>query len=647
MDKKHKYSDTIEQKVKGIVIDSEYTTGKQNNDSDEFEAILDMLECVRTEKNADWRSDIFLPQFFSQIVTQASNDASQMFQSRDFVETYITDGTRTKQAEATERLINRTLNQKHLRYYHKYMRAKMFNYLKGECYARYWWEKKVETYEVDRMTVEISEDIDQYGNPLVSPNQIPALVEKTVKVPQKTVLYDRVNFAIIDPRNIFMDNTYCYTLQEKRWVIVVMQTSLDELEDQAEQFGYFNLDVLKDKASTDKRTESADRTDNKNKNENKPDKTPVHYYDKVERFGKFWVVVKETKDDGYPSKVEPGYDQYGVKKENAELIECLITFATNSNTCTLIGFEPQKCRDATGNPYRPLNRGLQYIHPSEDMGIGDGRPARELQIAMNDTFNISNDRTMMATLPTFKIKKYGNEDNDTIRFEPEHLIELEDPNDLQEVVISDNVTGAQNQIGFLKGMMEQALALSPTTMGMLPEHSSTTATAVAGADARTNARSNYKSLTFEHTFLCEHYWMINQLTYQYAEPDTMKKLLSDKVMDFDPDGDYYYKPVSQSIETEYSKNNKIKNLLTFMGYIQRMPHPDVAKMINYIYYKFNTLMGAEWDEFGKTFLDPNKPMQMGPQGQGQQTQQQQQSVSNQYGQPQTDIETAAREAYVR
>jgi hypothetical protein len=601
-----------------------------------------MFECERTEKNADWRSDINIPQFFSLIVTQASNDASPFFANRDFVESYVMDGNKTEESNADERLLNRTLNQKHLHMYHKYMRLRLINYLKGETYARLWWEKKTEIVMRPDKQLVLSGDEDIYGNPLTDrANQTPAVIEEDIQVEDRRVIYDRFNYEVLDPRNVFTDNSYSYSLQDKASVILRSEVTLDKLQEEAEQNDYFNLDQLKDSKDSGE-TETARETTNKNDRETKPDKTPTSYFDKLERFGKFWVIVKEREGnnpEGYPIEVEPGYDDSGIKKEKAEFIECLITFVKNASKTVMIGFQAQKCRAAaTGEPYRPIIRGIHYIHPTEDSGMGDGKPQKELQIAINDTFNINNDRQMLAAIPVLKMKKYGNEDNATIRIEPEHVIELEDPTDLQELNIDDNIQGAHIQIGFLKGMSEQAFAQSPSTMGMLPEDSSVTATAIAGADSRANIRSNYKSLTWEHTFQNPFYWMISQLTWQYAEEETAIKLLGDKILNFNPDGDYYWKPISQSVETEYSKGAKIKQLTNIMALISQSGNPKAPALFNYMTAKVLKLMGDENDAFAKFLLDPNATLP----GTGQQTSPQEQAVSNQTGLPQSVIEEGAR-----
>jgi hypothetical protein len=136
--------------------------------------------------------------------------------------------------------------------------------------------------------------------------------------------------------------------------------------------------------------------------------------------------------------------------------------------------------------------------------------------------------------------------------------------------------------------------------------------------------------------------MISQLTWQYVDKeDTALKLFGDKLLDFNPDGDYYWKPVSQSIETEYSKGTKIKQLTNMMGLIVQVPNPKTAQLLNYMTAKALSLMGDEFDVFAKFLLDPNAPLPIP----GQQTPQQGQATSNQTGLPQSDIETGARENF--
>ena len=109
------------------------------------------------------------------------------------------------------------------------------------------------------------------------------------------------------------------------------------------------------------------------------------------------------------------------------------------------------------------------------------------------------------------------------------------------------------------------------------------------------------------------------MTFMFAKPETAYRLMGEKVYNFDPSKDYWYKPLSQSIEPEYSKAAKRKEWTTLFGYAAQLlgVHPDAPKMLNYIYNEFVKLMGDEYANFATTFLDERKPIT--PQGgQGQQ-----------------------------
>jgi hypothetical protein len=190
----------------------------------------------------------------------------------------------------------------------------------------------------------------------------------------------------------------------------------------------------------------------------------------------------------------------------------------------------------------------------------------------------------------------------------------------------------------LTGKMQNVTSIFPNTMGNVGA-ASTTATAIAGAEQRTNIRTNYKSMTFENTFLVDLYWMIQHMTYRFAKPETGMKLMGEKVYDFNPTRDYYYKPVSQSIETEQSKRSKIQLWTQVLGYISQIQHPDIVKHINYITGQIYSYMGDEFVNFKNKFLDENKPMEGG----AGQLDQLGNPTSNQTGLPQSQGEQSARD----
>lgn len=140
----------------------------------------------------------------------------------------------------------------------------------------------------------------------------------------------------------------------------------------------------------------------------------------------------------------------GNQLKDAVLISVISAFAVSAGGIKiLVRFQQNPYRSATGESYIPLICGLCYIHPSKKDGMGDGKCSRELQIAQDDTVNISNDKVMMATLMTFVGRKGAIEGNDTVFMEPGHVITVEDPvNDIRELEISPDVSGAMNQAEF-------------------------------------------------------------------------------------------------------------------------------------------------------------------------------------------------------
>lgn len=571
-------------------IFDEYDTSRRNKREadEEYESYIGLLDSERSEKDYDWMSDIRLPEFASHMLTQSSIDVDQYFQTRDFVEVYTEDegDEALGNAQSAKELINRTLNQKHLSHYLKYVRAKNINHLNGFVYALCWWE-----YE---------ERFEKIGTEVVSvPTEDGSIEIQQRDVIGKVVVKDRFNYEPLDPRNVFTDNRYVYSIQDKSFIIIRTEKTIQELKDEGI---YENLDNLKPPDETDTSKETYNKDDNQEVKNNQ-------MVDVLDRYGKEWCIVKK-REDGYPSEVEPGYDDDGNRKEGAELHEVIATFIVSNNIKKLIGFRPTWARDAYGTPYKPIIRGLCYVHPSKDHGVGDGKYSREIQVAIDDTFNMSNDRTMLATMPVMKGKRHSIEDNSTVYWQPGHTIELNDTEDLKEMKIDDNINGSLNQMSILTGKMQQVTSIFPTTMGNVGA-ASTTATAIAGAEQRTNIRTNYKSMTFEYTFLTELYWMIQHMTYVFAQPETGVRLMGEKVYQFNPGRDYYYKPVSQSIESEHSKRAKVQSWTQVLGYITQIQHPDVIKLVNYVTGQIFTYLGDEFVNFKNNLLDEKKPMEGG------------------------------------
>lgn len=626
----------IQDALSNVIIDQEYQTAKSNKsiEDTEFETYVDLFDSERPEKDYDWMSDISLPEFPAHMLTQSALDVSQYFATRDFIGAYLEEsGEQAKaNADAAKECINRTLNQKHLHHYQKYVRAKTINHLQGSVYLECWWEQ-----DIKRMVVGQEEEIVD----VAIPNENEVEIKTRMRdVEGDVIVTDRFNYDVIDPRNVFTDNSYVYSIQDKPFIFIRRERTLSQLEAEAERHGYFNLDKLKEgeaPAETETSRETTNSVDEQQKNPIKGDEP----FDLLKRYGKAWCKILEKDEYGDPVRVEPGIDKEGSPLEGAELHEVIITYAVSDASRWLIGFNLQPYTDTEGKPYRPLIRGLCYIHPTKDNGIGDGKSTKELQVAIDDTFNMGNDRVRLATIPMFKRKKYTTADADSFIFEPGGTVDVENADDFQEIPITSDIGGAMTQLGMLTGSMDKVMSIFPTTMGQGPAMASTSATAVAGAESRTDMRTNYKAMTFEHTVLTEQYWMIQQMTYQFAKPETGEKLMGEKLYDFDPSKDYYYKPVSASIESEQSKDVKIQRLIQLMGYTSNVQHPDTVKVLNRLLGRIYELMGDEVSEYGDALLDEGTPID---QGQPVQTEGGGVPATNQTGLPQTPAEQSVRRA---
>jgi len=645
----HEFDENVEKAIINKLAVGEYETHKMQSqqDNEDFETYVALLDADRPEKEQEWRSDISIPEFASHVLTQSSLDVAQYFQTHDFVECYCEDEDEQSllAAQANKELINRTLNRRDLYHFFKFIRSKTTNNLKGSVWAECRWrqETRDDVIGVKRTVEELETDI--LGFPLTDrETQMPATRIVEEKVYGKVPLIDQFEYDILDPRNVVTDNKYVYSAQDKDFVYVRRTRTLEELKRDADVEGYFNLHLLEDVTPTEQ-TETDRETIDKDKPRGAtPNFTGQKRFDVYKRYGKYWAIVKERDEDGYPRKVKPGLDANGNIRKQAEWIELIQVFAKSGTNRTLIAFHPTPYRDHNGVPYKALIRGLCYVHPTRDNGMGDGQFARELQKGIDDTFNISNDRVSLATLPTFKGKRYVTEDNNTTFIEPEHVIELQDPEkDLIELQVSDNIQGALNQIQVLTTKMDQVMAIFPTTMGDMPGKASTTATAVVGAEGKVSGRTNYKAMTFEYTFLTELYWMITQMTYRFAFPETGEKLMGRKVVDFDPTRDYTYKPLSQSIESEQSKMAKIRMWQQVAQMVVQIQHPDTVNMLNYCFGEICKLMGDEYVNFAEAFLGTDVAIQssrqMGSQAEGMEG-----TPTNQNMVPMTGQEAYAREA---
>ncbi len=642
MPDKHKFNEDIENWMAKKVVDEEYKTAKNAMQAEnaDFESTIDMLEGNRNEKNYEWMSDINIPQFVSIILTQGSDWAGQYFQSRDFVDVKLegSDPLDKFKCKAAKKCINQILNNRKIFHYHKYIRGRTINSLAGMVYGLCWWEKKI----VSRKVIKEREEqlsVDNLGNILVpGSDQIPAKRIVKYEDVENEVVKDQFNYQIIDPRNIFTNNKYCYSIQEKDYVIIRDEVSYEDLKLEENEKGYFNLHLVKEFQDGQIETETAKETYKRREIDKEPERKVIKRFDRLIRFGKFLAVMKK-------GIATPGYDKDGKVIEEAELIEAIMEFVIpqGEKAKILIRFQETPYRDSKGEPYKPLIRGWCYIHPTKDIGLSDGKYLRELQIAINDNFNMGMDRVHLGTIPVMKGRKWSLEDNTTLNFEPGNIMELEDPKDVEEFKIDTNIIGTIDVNSMLIGMAEKVSATSPTAMGELPRKPSTTATAVGATEARSNARENYKNLTYEYTFLLDFYWIILQMTYQFAEPETALKMMGDDAQYFDPDADYTYVPLSSNIETEYRKDRKIQQIDQLIGRLVSYPNPKTVKVLNALLAMVFENYGQEFNEYSKYLLDENAPVDMGKATGGTTPANMNQiPTSNQTGTQQTEAEQMAR-----
>jgi len=619
---------------------TQYDLARRNQGSEDadFSSTIDMLECRRTEKDYEWLSDVFLPEYASIHLTEAAQWVGQYFPTRDFVEVYLGSGVPESKmkAAAAKDYINSMLNVRELHHYQKYVRARSINSTRGCVYVVCSWKQRLKTVKQSGQQPSVT-GYSENGEPITG--MIPIENETTVPI------IDRFEYDVVDPRNVFTDNKYVYSIQDKEWVAIRSEMTYEGLKELEEENGYINLDLLKDDPSNNV-TDTSRETDEK---ANDPKAKPVlKYYDIVEFFRKIWAVVKNRDEFGNPTEIDYGFTDSGNIKQNAELIEAIVTIAYSGNKKILIRHQPNPFISSIGNPFRPIIRGLCYIHPTKDVGISDGNYGRELQALINDMLNMGIDRSKLSMMPTLKVRRQAYDDNDSIYFEPEHSMIVENSDDITEFKIDGNIESALNIVGIAKSSLQQLESIYPTTMGELPGRASTTATAVAGADAKTNLRSNYKSLTFEYTFLVDFYWMMLQMGYAFMHPITAMKIMGDKAQYFDPEAEFNYQPVSSNIETEYNKQTKIKMYDQILGRLVGMAQavPAIIPIIANILSEISKLMGTEYESIGGMIdsLSKAKPIQDAKGGESQPEGGGEQPISNQNGAPMSGQETAARDA---
>jgi hypothetical protein len=358
--------------------------------------------------------------------------------------------------------------------------------------------------------------------------------------------------------------------------------------------GYINLDKVRETVEGKGGGQTQSKIDTRSGESEKQEYTftAMPEFDVIKCYCKEYVIIDKKNIEN----IKPGIDEQGKRKDKAVLMEIVKAYADIKGTQILVMYQRNKNRDPYGNAYRPIIRGQCYIHPTSDMGFGDGLAARPLQVGMDDNFNMANDRVRIATEPTLKASTASATDfKNTWNFGPRAIFEAYNAADIQEMQMSDDITGSLNVIQMLRGMQQQASATFLHTMGGRGSPSES-ATAVAEASTRTDARSHYKALTYEHTAINEIVQMICWQTWQFALPETAEKLMGDKVYDFNPFLDHTFKPVSEAIESEYSRETKLNIYNNMFAQIAAIPNPNTLKVLNRIMVKQAKLLGDEYED---------------------------------------------------
>lgn len=643
-----KVKDDIKQAVIKHLQD-ELTVAIQNHDhlNKAFDEQYDMIHCIRTVKPNDWESDIYLPEFTSRLLTQVGNFVTQYFSSRDFVDNDINsdDPIDIAEAKASKALLNAILNDQDSFYFQKIVRLLMFVFVSGWGIIKGGYRQEIEEYvsheEINQNYVQDSEGnfLDDQGGvfqdvlsqrPMVEEIKTPVMAQKVVK---DTPVFD------VWPNNaVYMSPEYTYTLNEKEYIVFESEMTKKQLEDVAEQNEYFNIDKLEDTTSDKEYREKTYGREGTAQEAPLPVSIKYKIY---ERWGLYPFIVKERDELNKPIDYKPGLNSKGQIMDKAELLEGIITRVMGPGTDELIGFRPSP------HKRRPMVKFLCYIDPLKDVGFGDGEVAYELNTAINDTFNLSNYRTKLATTPAFKYKRFsGIEEN--IRITPEKGIPLENMEDLQEFIIQDNIQGAMIQIGALKGGLDYIMATSPQTMGMSPDRKET-ATMANEISQRANIRIGMKSMNLEFVGFTEFYRMILELVNDFMLPETLVELIGQDAYYYRPERKDKFKPVSQALETEESKQFKIRMWDQILGRVVGIPNPKTPMAVNYILGQVLELMGGDFKHFKKFMLEESPEavaiyqLVVGGAGLGNTPNASGGGAQNQTGLPQSTQEQAVRE----
>ena len=598
------------QKAMLTVLTDEFTTASKNMKSyeEDFEEFYNMLRSIRDGKQNEWESDISLPEFISRIMTQVGLFVGRYFSSRDFVEPDLDSDEPEDviEARASKNLLNTLLNDKDAHYYQKVVRLLMNVFPFGYGVIKGGYEQETEQI-IDGYETQSEYVQDEFGNYLAddgyeytdTETQSPMMDNKQVPIYKQKTIKDRPTFDIYPNQNVYMSSEYVYTLQDKDHIIFESEETLDKLNEQKESHGYFNLHLLEDIDSDIKA--HREKTSNYDKKKDEEEKPILKRVVILERLGVFPMVFKERNEKGIPIDPKPGIDNDGKIKDKAENVEGIITTVKSTRSTNLehlIRFQ------ASPFTRRPVVRFLCYVDPVKDSGFGDGQLVREIARAVNDNYNLMNFRTKLATTPAFKRKRFAGMD-EYIKISPEKAIDVENMDDLQEFEISDDISGGIDHHRLLISGMDDAMSAAPQTRGQSPERKET-ATQASIIGEKANIRIGMKSLNLEFIGFTEFYDMLLGLCNDFMLPETLEELIGKDAFAYNPKRRDRFKPVSQALETEDSKREKIKSWDQLAGIIASVPNPKTPMVLNYIIGQRIELMGGSFKHFKKFMFEEDQ-----------------------------------------
>lgn len=592
-----------DQKALVSFLSDELDMATRNNAKviEDFEEYYNMIHAVRVSKPNEWESDIYLPEYLSRLQTQIGNFVAQYFGSTDFVEVDINsdDPKDILEARASKKLLNKLLNDKRAYYYHKIVRMLMFCFSCGYGIIKGGYKQNVRTVvshynQKSELATHpetgeyLAEDGMPYMNPMMQRPKYNTVQEPVYK---NDIIDDRPVFDVYPVQNVYMSPEYCYSLNDKQYVIFETEKTLDGLRDEQEEMEYFNLDVLdKSDPAGSLGVNTYNKDGDKEEHPAPVSKTFVIY----ERWGQFPYIEDEQ------GNVSPGMDKDGQRLPGAVLGECIITSAKQRATEkleTIIRFKKSP------HTKRPMVRFLCYVDMVNDCGFGDGEANRELQRAINDNYNLMNFRTRMAITPAFKGKKFAGLP-DRIQLSPDKVVMIDGnvDSDLKEIQIQDNIQGGVVHQNLLSGRMDYCMATAPQTMGASPERGET-ATAASIINQRANIRIGMKSMNLEFIGFTEFYDMLLTLCNDFMLPETLEDLIGEDAYNYNPGRDDKFKPVSQALESEESKQFKVKTLQSMLPVIAPIQNPKTAMTINMIVGEIFETLGKNFKHIKKFLLE--------------------------------------------